>query len=71
MDLTVRKLLSADRIGETTERSGDFCGGTYVDYEFIKYIKSRVGESAMDLIDDRRSRFHYLSSLSITKTKWH
>ena len=53
MDLTVRQILSDDRIGETTERSGDFCGGTYVDDEFLKFIGSRVGESAMNLLKER------------------
>ncbi|CAG8604890.1 13158_t:CDS:2 [Ambispora leptoticha] len=33
VDLTVRKLLSNDRIAEKTERSGDYCGNTYVDDE--------------------------------------
>ncbi|CAG8528182.1 27751_t:CDS:2, partial [Dentiscutata erythropus] len=42
MDLTVRKLLSNNRIAETTERTGDFCGGTYVDGEFLKVLEERV-----------------------------
>ncbi|CAB4424740.1 unnamed protein product [Rhizophagus irregularis] len=53
VDLTVRKLLSTDRIGETTERSGDFCGGTYVDDEFLKYLGSIVGKSAMNMLKEK------------------
>ncbi|CAH1757951.1 9892_t:CDS:2 [Entrophospora sp. SA101] len=53
VDLTVRKLLSDDRIAETTERSGDFCGGTYVDDEFLKFLESRVGKSAMNMLKEK------------------
>ena len=53
MDLTVRTLSSADRISETTERSGKYCGGTYVDDEFLKFLESRVGESAMKMLKER------------------
>ncbi|PKC63709.1 hypothetical protein RhiirA1_463395 [Rhizophagus irregularis] len=53
VDLTVRKLLSTDRIGETTERSGDFCGGTYVDDEFLKYLGNVVGKSAMNMLKEK------------------
>ncbi|GBC01540.1 hypothetical protein RclHR1_04220008 [Rhizophagus clarus] len=53
VDLTVRKLLSTDRIGETTERSGDFCGGTYVDDEFLKYLESVIGKSAMKMLKEK------------------
>ncbi|CAJ0750341.1 9258_t:CDS:2, partial [Entrophospora sp. SA101] len=35
VDLTVRKLLSKNKLSEITERSGDLCGSTYVDDEFI------------------------------------
>jgi hypothetical protein len=53
VDLTVRRLLSSKKIGEMTERSGDFCGGTYVDDNFLNFIESRVGKSAMNLLKER------------------
>ncbi|RIA82725.1 hypothetical protein C1645_787732 [Glomus cerebriforme] len=36
VDLTIRKLINDKQLGEITERSGDFCGSTYIDEEFIK-----------------------------------
>ena len=50
VDLTIRKLLSKDELGEITIRTGDCCGGAYVDLEFIKFLKTKVGESAIDLL---------------------
>src|SRR5437764_11475594 len=50
VDLTVRRLLSNDRLAETTERTGDFCGGTYVDDEFLKFVEDKVSRTAMDLL---------------------
>ncbi|CAG8675854.1 9753_t:CDS:2, partial [Funneliformis mosseae] len=41
VDLTVRELLADNRLAETTERTGDFCGGTYVDDEFLKFLEGR------------------------------
>ncbi|CAG8503839.1 32560_t:CDS:2, partial [Racocetra persica] len=52
VDLTTRELLENNRLGEITERSGDFCGGTYVDKEFIKFLKRRVGDSAISLLHE-------------------
>ncbi|CAG8700777.1 8468_t:CDS:2, partial [Racocetra fulgida] len=52
VDLTTRELLENSRLGEITERSGDFCGGTYVDKEFIKFLKRRVGDSAISLLHE-------------------
>ncbi|CAJ0827325.1 21419_t:CDS:10 [Entrophospora sp. SA101] len=53
VDLTVRKLLPNEQIAEMTERSGDFCGGTYVDDEFLKFLESRVGKSAMNMLKEK------------------
>ncbi|CAG8586674.1 1928_t:CDS:2, partial [Scutellospora calospora] len=54
VDLTTRKLLPNRRLGEVTERTGDFCGSTYVDDEFIKFIKQKVGEPAMKLLEEQQ-----------------
>ncbi|PKK77663.1 actin-like ATPase domain-containing protein [Rhizophagus irregularis] len=53
VDLTTRKLLEGDQLGEITERAGDFCGSTFIDKEFIKLLRNEVGESAMDLFSDK------------------
>ncbi|KAF0396112.1 actin-like ATPase domain-containing protein [Gigaspora margarita] len=50
VDLTTHELLENNRLGEITERSGDFCGGTYVDKEFIKFLRRKVGDSAVNLL---------------------
>ncbi|CAI2167707.1 2765_t:CDS:10 [Funneliformis geosporum] len=61
VDLTVRRLLSDDRLAETTERTGDYCGGTYVDDEFLKFLESRVGKSAMNKLKEKHyGQINYL-----------
>ncbi|CAB4437265.1 unnamed protein product [Rhizophagus irregularis] len=52
VDLTIRKLLSHNQLGEITERSGDFCGSTFVDVEFIKYLRKILGDEPIDLLRD-------------------
>ncbi|CAB4375327.1 unnamed protein product [Rhizophagus irregularis] len=51
VDVTTRKLLNEGQLGEITERAGDFCGSTYVDVEFIKYLRKILGNEAMDLLE--------------------
>ncbi|RGB33495.1 hypothetical protein C1646_669295 [Rhizophagus diaphanus] len=53
VDLTTRKLLEDNTLGEITERSGDFCGSTFIDKEFIKLLKHKVGNEAVDLLIER------------------
>ncbi|CAJ0749917.1 24800_t:CDS:2, partial [Entrophospora sp. SA101] len=53
VDLTIRKLLPDGQIGEVTEHSGGFFGGTYVDDEFLKFLESRVGKSAMNMLKEK------------------
>jgi molecular chaperone DnaK (HSP70) len=61
VDLTVRKLLSKDELGEVTIRTGDYCGGTYVDREFIKFLESKVGELAISrLKESHYKQYQYL-----------
>ncbi|KAF0553696.1 actin-like ATPase domain-containing protein [Gigaspora margarita] len=49
VDLTTWELLKHNRLGEITERSSDFCGSTYVDKEFIKFLRRKVSDSAVNL----------------------
>src|SRR6266498_5406052 len=53
VDLTSRKLLDENQLGEVTERAGDFCGSTFIDKEFIEFLKREVGNSAIDLFSDK------------------
>ncbi|CAG8538053.1 11758_t:CDS:2 [Funneliformis caledonium] len=52
VDLTTRELVGIDQLGEVTERTGDFCGSTFVDNEFIQFLRKRLGHSAMDLLKE-------------------
>ncbi|EXX67983.1 hypothetical protein RhiirA5_398275 [Rhizophagus irregularis] len=61
VDLTTRTLLSEDELGEITIRTGDFCGGSYVDQEFINFLKTRVGEAAIKLLKENHyGQYQYL-----------
>lgn len=61
MDLTVRKLLENNRLKEVTERTGDFCGSTYVDRNFIKYLESKVGKDAISSLQENHyGQFQYV-----------
>ena len=57
VNLTTRKL----RIGEITEISGDCCGSTFVDKEFIKFLRKKLGTHAIDLlIETHYVQFQYM-----------
>ncbi|CAG8462463.1 11503_t:CDS:10 [Dentiscutata heterogama] len=47
VDLTTMILLPNMKIGEITERSGDLCGSSYVDREFLKFIGRKLGFAAL------------------------
>jgi molecular chaperone DnaK (HSP70) len=54
VDLTTRQLLKDERLSEITERTGDYCGGSYVDKEFIKFLERKVGSSAIKLVEEKQ-----------------
>ena len=61
VDLTTRKLLNNEQLGEITERAGDFCGSTFVDSEFIKYLQKKLGDKPMELLrDNNYGQMQYL-----------
>src|ERR1051325_5602301 len=61
VDLTTRKLINKEQLGEITERAGDFCGSTFVDAEFIKYLRKKLGDEPMDLLrDNNYGQMQYL-----------
>ncbi|KAF0562331.1 hsp70 family protein [Gigaspora margarita] len=47
VDLTMRTIQMGNELNEETERTGDLCGGTFVDQEFIKFIGRTVGFNAL------------------------
>ncbi|CAG8654935.1 6265_t:CDS:2 [Funneliformis mosseae] len=53
VDLTTRKLLGENQLGEVTERAGDFCGSTFIDKEFVNLLKREVGSSAVTLFEKK------------------
>ncbi|CAG8720180.1 20778_t:CDS:10, partial [Dentiscutata erythropus] len=61
VDLTTHELLENNRLGEVTKRSGDLCGGTSVDREFIKFLRRKVGDSAINkLLENHYGQFQYM-----------
>ncbi|CAG8543501.1 11170_t:CDS:2 [Funneliformis mosseae] len=61
VDLTTRKLLPGKRLGEKTISKGDYCGGIFVDEEFIKFLGSKIGQSAINLIREKHyNQFQYM-----------
>jgi molecular chaperone DnaK (HSP70) len=52
VDVTTRKLTNEGQLGEITERAGDFCGSSYVDAEFIKYLRQILGNEPIDLLEN-------------------
>ncbi|KAF0385583.1 actin-like ATPase domain-containing protein [Gigaspora margarita] len=47
VDLTMRTIQMGNKLNEETERTGDLCGGTFVDQEFINFIGRTVGFNAL------------------------
>ncbi|CAG8782707.1 36611_t:CDS:2 [Gigaspora margarita] len=47
VDITIRKLLENNGLGEITERIGYPCGSTFVDKEFLKFVGEKVGMHAL------------------------
>ncbi|GES97211.1 hypothetical protein GLOIN_2v1845494 [Rhizophagus clarus] len=61
VDLTTRKLINGNQLDEITERTGDFCGSTFIDTEFIKYLRKKFGDKPIDLlIDNNHEQMQYL-----------
>ncbi|CAG8498590.1 176_t:CDS:2 [Paraglomus occultum] len=61
VDLTVRILKENNKLTELTERTGDFCGGSYVDKEFLKYLEKQIGSAAMRMLEEKHyAQLQYL-----------
>ncbi|CAG8701275.1 6424_t:CDS:2 [Acaulospora morrowiae] len=53
VDLTTRRFITGDQLGEVTERTGDFCGSAYVDREFLKLMKRHIGDQTMNILEEQ------------------
>ncbi|CAG8509997.1 2980_t:CDS:2 [Diversispora eburnea] len=72
VDLTTRKFMSADSLGEVTERTGDFCGSTYVDKEFIKLLKRVAGDEAIKILEEQHyGQMQYMIQEFCKRVKFH
>ncbi|CAG8594362.1 18090_t:CDS:2 [Acaulospora morrowiae] len=61
VDLTKRKMLDGYKLDEITESTGDFCGGSFVDKEFINFIEGKIGDKAILLFKrNNYGQFQYL-----------
>jgi len=61
VDIKTRKLLEGESLSEITERIGDFCGSSFVDQEFLKFLGRKVGLSAISLVKENHySQLQYM-----------
>ncbi|GBB86772.1 hypothetical protein RclHR1_01320007 [Rhizophagus clarus] len=72
VDLTTRKLLKHNKLSEITERTGDFCGGTYVDREFLKFLSRKLSQTAINLLrENNYNQMQYMIQQFCLKLKFH
>ncbi|PKY52283.1 actin-like ATPase domain-containing protein [Rhizophagus irregularis] len=72
VDLTTRKLLRNNKLSEITERTGDFCGGSYVDREFLKFLSRKLGESTINLLrENNYGQMQFMIQQFCQKVKFH
>jgi hypothetical protein len=72
VDLTIRRLLRDNKLSEITERTGDFCGGSYVDREFLKFLGRKLGESTINLLrENNYGQMQYMIQHFCQKLKFH
>ena len=65
VDLTTRTLLPDNKLSEITERTGDLCGSTYVDKEFIVFLEKKLGFAAVDEFRrENYGQYQYLISFA-------
>src|SRR3954447_3556954 len=54
VDVISHELLTDNRISEITERTGGNCGSSFVDKEFIKFLRRKLGNSTIELLEKER-----------------
>ncbi|PKK80355.1 actin-like ATPase domain-containing protein [Rhizophagus irregularis] len=61
IDLTIHKLVGNNQLSEVTESTGDFCGSTFIDKEYIKFLCKKLGDSAINSFRDNfYGQFQYM-----------
>jgi molecular chaperone DnaK (HSP70) len=72
VDLTTRRLLRDNKLSEITERTGDFCGGSYVDREFLKFLSRKLGEPTIKLLrENNYNQMQFMIQQFCQKCKFH
>ncbi|PKK80211.1 hypothetical protein RhiirC2_704424 [Rhizophagus irregularis] len=72
VDLTMRKLLKHNKLSEITERIGDYCGGSYVDREFLKFLSRKLGQSTINMLrENNYNQMQYMIQQFCQKLKFH
>jgi molecular chaperone DnaK (HSP70) len=61
VDLTTRKLLNRKQLGEVTERTGDYCGSTFIDREFKNHLRRELGSNTMDSFE--KEQYKHLQNI--------
>ena len=52
INVTTQTLLEGKKLGDITGRIEDWCGGSSVDEEFLKFLGHKIGQSAINLLKD-------------------
>ncbi|GBC10509.1 hypothetical protein RclHR1_00970010 [Rhizophagus clarus] len=61
IDLTIHKLVGNNQLNEVTESTGDFCGSTFIDQEYIKFLRNKLGSNAIDSFrNEYYDQFQYM-----------
>src|SRR5438046_5347591 len=71
VDLTMRRLATDNQISEITERTGDYCGSTFVDKEFLNFLyqKYNLYQPIQQLYYNHNDQFQYLIQEFTNKVK--
>jgi hypothetical protein len=76
VDLTTRKLYNYEKgdkkyVSEVTERTGDYCGSSFVDRAFLEYLGRILGHSAIDnLRENHYKQLQYMVQRFCRQTKF-
>ncbi|RIA98077.1 hypothetical protein C1645_870960 [Glomus cerebriforme] len=57
VDLITRQLLSDERLGEISIRTGGSYGETFIDNEFLKFVGNKVGSSAIKSLQENHNNY--------------
>lgn len=52
VDVITQTLLNYNKLGDIIGRIEDLCGGNSVDKEFLKFLGRKVGQSAINLLEE-------------------